>query len=321
MTISAGVAVVCAVAGLAGCSSDSGAKSSGGAGASVGGAATAGASNGGATTAGQGGSPGGAGGSAGSSAGAAGSSGNAGSSAGAGAAGSSGSAGSGGVAGAAATGQAFLPNATYTYVGKGPNAGLSIVAGSISQSGTAPTQILLAVKSIGPDPVCIITIPADLLDASDVVLKHVEVIVNAPMYTTFNSAEPCLGAGDTGYGMATVGVDTFDVSTVAKVNYGVSGNIDPAATKLSDVTVDGVTVSDFSASMKTMMGTLTNHSATQAYKYPEVDVYTLDPAGRPLAQGLQLDAGGLDAGASWPFMLYITSPVDQYVALPRYETP
>jgi hypothetical protein len=206
------------------------------------------------------------------------------------------------------TGQAYLPDVPFTYVGNGPNAGLSIVAGTISQSGTAPTEILIALKSVGPDPVCIVIISADLMDASDTVLKHVDVIVNSPMYKSFGDATQCLGAGDMGYGHATVGFDSFDISKVAKVEYGISGNIDPDATKLTDVTAE-------------VTGSLTNHSSTQMYKYPEIQIYTLDAAGRPLAHGEDIDAGNLATSGTWQFMLYISSPVDKYVALPNFKTP
>jgi hypothetical protein len=254
-------------------------------------------------------------GAAGSSAGASATAGAGGTAAGAGGA-SAGAAGSGG----SVTGQAFVPNVPYSYVGNGSNAGLSIVAGTMApKTDLDPAQWLIAVKGVGPDPVCIITIPADLLDAAGNKLAHLDVIIHSPMYTTFGSAEPCIGVGDTGMGEAMLNFTSGDASQVAQVKYGISGNIDPAAVKITGISVDNVTISDFSSTKKSVTGTLTNHSGT-TYKYPEVDFFTVDPAGRPLATSYDLGSGQISGSGTFDFTMYLTSPIDRYVTYPAFDS-
>ncbi|HWZ90259.1 MAG TPA: hypothetical protein VNW92_15455, partial [Polyangiaceae bacterium] len=235
-----------------------------------------------------------------------------------GASGSGGGGASGG-SGGASTGQAFLPDVTYKYVGMGPNAGVTIVAGTIDGNGELGPEWLLAMKGAGPDPVCIITVSADLLDASNQTLAHVDVIVDSPIYTSFGSPTQCIGKGDIGMGQANVTFDSGDLSQVTQINYGFNGNIDPDATKLVDVTADGIMIADFSAKQKKVTGAVTNHSTSTTYKYPGLALYPVDGAGRPLARGEALSSNMLTPGGTFDFTMYVNSPIDTYVTFPEYE--
>jgi hypothetical protein len=120
-------------------------------------------------------------------------------------------------------------------------------------------------------------------------------------------------------GEAAVTFTSGDASKVKLVQYGISGSIDPAATKLPDMTADGITVADFSSTMKIIKGKLTNHSSSKSYKFPGLTLYTVDGAGRPLAQGAALSSTDLAPGGTWDFTMYVRPPVDKYVTYVEFD--
>jgi len=187
------------------------------------------------------------------------------------------------------------------------------VAGTIEQNGDIGPEWLIAVKNEGPDPVCIVMINGELLDGSNVALAKETVIMSSPRYLSYDSPTACIGPGDTAMGQVSIQFDSGDASQVKAVHYGISGSINPDATKLSDITADGITVEDFSAKMKLVKGTLKNHSTSKSYKFPGLTLYTVDGAGRPMAQGEALSGTPLAPGGSYDFTMYVRPPVDKYV--------
>src|SRR5215207_4585773 len=68
--------------------------------------------------------------------------------------------GAGGEADQGPAGQAFVPDVPWQYVGKGPSAGLEVVASTLVNTEVS-VEWLVAVKNTGPDPICLVSVPTE----------------------------------------------------------------------------------------------------------------------------------------------------------------
>jgi hypothetical protein len=240
--------------------------------------------------------------------------------------GRAGGSGAGGSGGAPIQGQPFVPSGiTLQYVGAGPSGGLAIIAFTLVQSaGTlAQPAWYVAVKNSGPDPICFVDVPAAFKDAQGTMLATTAGTgaLSAPIYNTFGSPAQCLDTGDTGMGMVTLGLNTLDVSRVARIEHGFYGNIDPAAVRINGVSVrDAQLVTSASGAVR-VTGSVANNS-NQSIRNPRIDVYAVDPVGRPFAQMYDIESVTIPTGGSWSFeTLTHNGPVDTYVSYLKFSNP
>jgi hypothetical protein len=193
---------------------------------------------------------------------------------------------------------------TLEYVGQGPSGGLAIVAFTLVQSyGTLDRPaFFVAVEMTGPEPICMVDVPADFRDAAGTVLASTPGTgaLSAPAYRSFGSPSPCLGSGDLGMGMITLGLDTLDVSRVTKIEHGFYGNIDPSATKITAVTIEDVRAEPAFDTHVRAVGRIVNRT-TGTISDPDVAVYAVDSARRPYAEMTDIELITIPAGGSWDF--------------------
>jgi hypothetical protein len=256
-------------------------------------------------------------------------------------AGAGGNVGSGGAAGATSgaggesvtagaggvdTGQPFVPaGIDVQYVASGPSGGLEIIAYTLlQQAGSleAPAWIV-AVQNNGTDPICIVDVPADFLDASGATLASTPGTgaLAAPMYETFGSPSPCLGPGDIGMGTITLGLSTLDITQVARIEHGFIGNIDPAAVRLTGVSVQNVQTEVAFGTALRFTGTVSNDS-TSSIADPDVHLFVVDPAGRPYVELDYIELVTIPVGSTWDFQtVSYDGSINDWVSYVQYDWP
>jgi len=214
-----------------------------------------------------------------------------------------GGAGGTGGTGGSPNGTPFVPEGIeVNYVGQGDSAGLEIVAFTLLQSAgilELPSWFV-AVRNGGADPVCLVDVPSEFYDADGNLLADSPGggAASSPLYDSFGSATPCLGNGDVGMLAVTSGLSALDVSLVTRIDHGFVGNINPDATLL-DVSVENVVFTEDSFGT-VATGDVVN-GTTSVLDFPEVAIYPLDPAGRPLGIMSDIADTTIPGGGSWSF--------------------
>lgn len=239
---------------------------------------------------------------------------------------SSGTTGGGGSGGSAPWGMPFFPEGIQLeYVGKGPTNGLEIIAFTLQGDDEGPLstpfkELYLAVKASGPHPICLVDVPAQFLDASGIEIASTAGVgaLASPAYKSYGKSLPCLGSGDIGMGRVLVEVEA---SKIAKIAYGFVGAINPDAVKLTGVSVmDTKLEPAFTLSVRAS-GKVVNDGATSVMN-PKVQIYAVDPAGRPYGEMSAFGQTTISQGSSWSFeTTSILGPVGQYVSYVEYDVP
>ena len=230
----------------------------------------------------------------------------------------------GGSSGTTQPAQPFVPNGvTVEYVGEGPSGGLEIIAFTLVQEAGSLSEPAwyVALQHNGTDPVCIVDVPAGFYDAAGNELATTigTGSLSSPMYETFGSPAPCLGPGDIGMGEITLGLESLDVSQVAKIKHGFAGNIDPDAVRLTGVAVQNTQVQAAYTDSVRVTGTVVNNGSATIYD-PTVDVYAVDATGRPYGTMMDIELISIPPGGSWDFeTLAFEGQLDDYEVFVEYD--
>lgn len=214
-----------------------------------------------------------------------------------------------------------VPDVPVTYVGEGPDAGLSVTHSHVVVASTGLIEWFAVIEGSGPDPVCFVGLNAEFLDAGGNVLLTSLTTTQAPMYESFGGPSQCVGAGDKaisyGNGFSSSG---FDVSLIAEIRYGIAGNIDPDAVPRDWISVESVEIVEDSVGLQ-IVGTLSG--AEDTLTFPNVSIYPMNAAGMPLAEMGDTNLDDIPAGGSWTFQTtyYTDGPIDDYYLFVDYDTP
>jgi hypothetical protein len=122
-------------------------------------------------------------------------------------------------------------------------------------------------------------------------------------------------------GLTQLNLGNLDVSQVRKIQHWFTGNIDPNATKVSNVVIQNLQFARASATSVRATGVVVNNGTTPVAD-PEVDIYAVDPAGRPYGVMSDIELIDIPAGGSWNFeTLSFAGEVQAHVDYVAFDLP
>jgi hypothetical protein len=170
-------------------------------------------------------------------------------------------------------------------------------------------EILVAARNPGPDFLCDVEFVAALADDDDVPLAVPGIPVRGSMYDASGEVMNCLGPGEGGLGgNATYGFESVEFSRIVRLYIQFRGYLHTAATKLTTVSIEGLTTGSYSGGLTTVRGRVENHGTTNAMN-PEVQVFSVNDVGRPLAQGIASGTSDVARDAAWDFEVEVPGPM------------
>jgi len=201
----------------------------------------------------------------------------------------------------------FSPStAKLVYAGQGPSGGLEIVAANLRTStsgGRSSQDWLVAVRNGGSSPICSVGVNASFKSASGTDLLAVPVQMNIDGETYLDKGAPfnCIGPGKVGVGTYPLSLlnRSVDPASIARIEHGFPGSIQPTALPASGITLKNVRVepSEFGPKWSVVKGTAVAASAARSVF---IDVYPKNADGMPLDH-LLISSDALTAGATWDF--------------------
>ena len=175
-------------------------------------------------------------------------------------------------------------------------------------------EILVAARNPGPDFLCDVTFVAAIAGADDLPLAVPAIPVRGSMYDASGEVMNCLGPGEVGLGgNSTYGFEAVELSWIVSLYFQFRGYPRTAATKLTTVSIEGLTTGSYSGAWTSVRGRVENHGTTDAVN-PEVQVFSLNDVGRPLTQGIAFDTNDITPGAAWDFEVAVPGPMYTRVA-------
>ena len=213
-------------------------------------------------------------------------------------------------------GKPFVPDDIKYSIIEGGRA-LTLLSATVISDATG-VYWLIAVRNDETVPICIPQVNAAFTDAmtsSNSAGGQVVIMIQGPMYQSDAGAHPCLLPGATGMGVQAVSGLDSTAPKITAIEYQPRGYPSPEATKLPDLAVEGVKITDGPMGGKLVTGGVANHSTGTA-SGPELTIFAVDSGGRPFDAGYTSSMTDLAAASSWPFQVTIPTPFNKYVAFP-----
>jgi len=195
--------------------------------------------------------------------------------------------------------------------------GLNLEGATLGQVKGVPTWVV-AVRNMGPTIACSPEVRAVFEDAAMGEVGAAIITVQAPMHRT-TRREPCLPVGEIGIGAAPIEMSGA-AGPIKRIGYRFAAYLETTAEKLSEVTLEDLTIADPSAATTRVSGTLINHGTVDLV-YAEVLFYPLDAVSRrPLTEAVAPATAVVAAGAKWNFAMMVPGPISSHMEFAHYLT-
>jgi hypothetical protein len=223
---------------------------------------------------------------------------------------------SGGSVTVADDGKPFVPaGIKYSIVEDGR--ALTLLSATVVNDATG-VYWFISVRNDEKVPICLPEVNAVFTDAADPSNNpggEVSIMIQAPMYQSDSGADPCLLPGAIGMGVQAVSGLRSPIPNIVAIEYRPEGYPSPEATKLPDLVVEGVMITNDPGGGKQVTGSVTNHSTSPAAR-PELSIFAVDSGGRPFDGGYASSMTDLAPGSSWAFKMNVPTPFNKYIAVP-----
>jgi len=196
--------------------------------------------------------------------------------------------------------------------------GFKLLAATLRDYGNLQ-ELFMTVENMGTEAACQPQVATEVDDASMNTLGGGSLLLNGQMYQVPGGITVCLGAGEIGIGSLPVITDPVQTAP-ARIRYQFGASLEPTASKLADVTIEGVTIADAAGPMATVTGHLVNHGAA-AVQNVFVTSYAID--GATLRAYAQRPAGvdSIAPGAQWNFTIQMGDPIADSRTFVNYVQP
>lgn len=102
---------------------------------------------------------------------------------------------------------------------------------------------------------------------------------------------------------------------IVAIEYRAEGYLSPEATKLPDLAVDDLMITNDPAGGQQVTGSVMNRGTSSAAR-PELNIFAVDSGGRPFDAGYASSMTDLAPGSSWAFKMNVPTPFNKYVVFP-----
>ncbi|MEO8904556.1 MAG: FxLYD domain-containing protein [Polyangiaceae bacterium] len=222
---------------------------------------------------------------------------------------------SGGSVTVADDGKPFVPADTKYSLVDGGRA-LTLLSATVINDSTGLSWFI-AVRNDETVPICLPQVNAAFTDATDPnsLGGQAVVLIEGPMYQSDAGTHPCLMPGVVGMGWQGVSGFTSAMPKIGEIDYQPRGYPSPEATKLPDLAVEGIMITNDPTGGKHVTGNVTNHGTNSAAR-PEVNIFAVDSGGRPFDAGYANSMTDLAPGSSWTFEMTVPTPFNKFIAFP-----